>query len=1137
MKCPKCQFENREGARFCNECGHKFEIACPGCGTANRPGSKFCDECGYDLNKPSEAPAIDYSQPQAYTPKFLADKILQSKSALEGERKQVTVLFVDLKGSMDLAEQVDPEEWHRILDRFFQILAEGVHRFEGTINQYTGDGIMALFGAPIAHEDHAHRACYAALYLSEQLRRYANELRLSKGLNFAVRMGLNSGEVVVGKIGDDLRMDYTAQGHTVGLASRMEQIAEPGKVYLAQDTAKAVQGYFVLEDLGEVRVSGIGHPVRVSELRGVGTLRTRLEVSRARGFSRFVGRAEELQALEAALSRARESQAQVVGVVGEAGSGKSRLCYEFLERCHARGLTTFQAHGVAHGKSTPLVPILELYRDYYGISDQDSDRVAREKIAGRLLLLDEAFRDALPLTFEFLGVGDPEQAAPRMDPEVRQRQLFAIMKRVIQRTGQEQVTVTLLEDLHWFDGASLAFVEQFVEAAQGTRGLLVVTFRPEFHAGWMQKSYYQQVPLMPLGSEAIRELLGDLLGTDPSLVGLAEGIQERTAGNPFFIEEVVQSLVESGQLEGTRGAYRLTRQVAEILVPDTVQAVLSARIDRQGEREKQVLQMASVIGKTFSEGVLARIAELDLRASLEVLKAAEFIYESSIYPELEYAFKHPLTQEVAYGSQLGERRRRIHAAVARSLVELESEKLNEHAALIAHHWELAGDHLEAARWHRRAAEWVGMSDVEEAKRHWQLVRTLCREATETTEAIELGIVSCRQLLITGWFLGLPEEDEREIFEEGKRLIGLIGDREAEAHLEYSYSLARTINHGDLQGGLAHGLEAERLAEQAGSPDQALIFAGSRILTLQYMGRLHEAIPLLDRTIEATRDRPEAGLDVWGMSHYVWATYARGWLEWFTGDFEKARQMLELSIREARDRGERDIEAWALAALAGSAQIAGDFEAGLIAARRSAEIVENVGSPLSRDIAHAPLGLMLAVNGLHEEAITLLEHKLRTVKDRRRNLGQRPALLAYLAEAHRAAGNLVEARAAAEAGIFEGQRLGAQLEEAQAQHTLARVLLKQNEEEGAQEVRKTLDRADALYVKTGARNFQALVRLDRAELSNITGDYGTREQELNQALQLFREMKAPIRVREVEKLLADGKRGPTDPPEAGKIRGA
>ncbi len=372
MLCSSCGHENRAGRRFCVHCGAGVELACPSCGASSEPGERFCGECGKNLVGFPKTSAT--GDPRAYTPKHLVEKILTSRSALEGERKHVTVLFADVKGSMDLAEQIDAEEWHRIMDRFFAILSEGVHRFEGTINQFTGDGIMALFGAPIAHEDHAQRACYAALHLQQELRRYADEMRLEHALNFSVRMGLNSGEVVVGKIGDDLRMDYTAQGHTVGLAARMEQIAEAGKALLTEHTAKLVSGYFTLRGLGASRVKGTSDPLQVFELEGVGRVRGRLDVSRARGFSKFVGRSHEMAALEAALDRAVAGSGQVVGVVADPGLGKSRLCYEFAERCRAREIPVYEAHGVAHGKAIPLLPILESLRGYFGITEQDTAR-------------------------------------------------------------------------------------------------------------------------------------------------------------------------------------------------------------------------------------------------------------------------------------------------------------------------------------------------------------------------------------------------------------------------------------------------------------------------------------------------------------------------------------------------------------------------------------------------------------------------------------------------------------------------------------------------------------------------------------------------------------------------------------------
>jgi class 3 adenylate cyclase len=564
MNCPTCQAALPEDAAFCGHCGGalRSERVCTRCARSNSPEMRFCLGCGAALSPGAPAQA-----PRTYTPKHLAEKILTSRAALEGERKQVTVLFADVKGSMELAEQVDPEEWHKIMDRFFAILGEGVHRFEGTNNQFTGDGIMALFGAPIAHEDHAQRACYAALHLKDELRRYAEDLKRRQGLSFSVRMGLNSGEVVVGRIGDDLRMDYTAQGQTVGLAARMEQLAAPGSAYLTEHTAKLVSGFFQLRDLGSFEIKGMRDPVPVHELEGVGRMRTRFEASRARGFSKFVGRSSEMVALEAALERAIAGSGQVVGVVADPGLGKSRFCFEFAERCRARDIPVYEAHGVAHGKAIPLLPILESLCGYFGIAEQDTARAARDKIAGRLVLLDETLAKGLPIMFDFLGVPDPERPTPSLGLEARQRQFFDVMRRLGRARSAREPAVHLFEDLHWFDRASDEFIENLVEISPGNRTLVLLNFRPEYRASWMQRSYYQQLPLLPLGPEAIQELLADLLGMDSSLQRLTELIRERTGGNPFFIEEIVQSLVETGTLLGTRGAHRLGKSVEEVGCP------------------------------------------------------------------------------------------------------------------------------------------------------------------------------------------------------------------------------------------------------------------------------------------------------------------------------------------------------------------------------------------------------------------------------------------------------------------------------------------------------------------------------------------------------------------------------------------
>jgi adenylate cyclase len=559
------------------------------------------------------------------------------------------------------------------------------------------------------------------------------------------------------------------------------------------------------------------------DLTGVGRFRTRLDRSRARGLSAFVGRDRDMAFLEAALERARGGGGQVVGVVAEAGTGKSRLCAEFLDRCRARGFLVSEGRGVAHGKGIPMLPMLEMWRAFYGITEGESPEATRAKIAGRLLLLDESYREALPLLFDLFGVPDPANPSPPMDPEQRQKRLHAVARRAAHEpAGGGGTRVTLLEDLHWFDGASDAFVETMVESQPGTRNLLLLNFRPEYQARWMQRSYYQQLPLQPLGPEAIRALLRDLLGEHSSVAGLRELVHERTRGNPFFIEEVLQSLVESGQLAGARSAYRLTTPLDALAVPASVQAVLAARIDRLPEREKQLLQTAAVIGTTFSEVLLGRVAsvasapsEAERSAALSALVAAEFLYEASLYPQLEYSFKHPLTQEVALRSQLRERRMRVHAAVAEALQRL-SENLDERAAEIAQHWDAAEERGLAARWHRRAAEWAGLSDPREGLRHWRRARELAPRIADERERTALGLAACQQILALGWRMGGDEAEAAAVYEEGRALAARSGDRRELALLVGRYGQIR-LNIGSALDGVRCGEESVLLAQECDDP--------------------------------------------------------------------------------------------------------------------------------------------------------------------------------------------------------------------------------------------------------------------------------------------------------------------------------
>jgi class 3 adenylate cyclase/tetratricopeptide (TPR) repeat protein len=1089
MSGTNCSHAIPDGAKFCPECGAATARHCTNCGVELSLGTKFCVECGTATATASLAPAtaVDRS-PRSYTPKHLADKILQSKSALEGERKQVTVLFADVEGSMELAEQLDPEEWHAILERFFEILTEGVHRFEGTVNQYTGDGIMALFGAPIAHEDHAQRACYAALQLREEIARYATELRRQHGLGFSTRIGINSGEVVVGRIGDDLRMDYTAQGHTVGLAQRMESLAEPNTCFLSEATAALVKGYFALDDLGEFTVKGVAAPLQVHRLGAVGELHTRLDVSRSRGFSRFVGRGDEMQTLESALAHARDGNAQVVGIVGDAGLGKSRLCFEFLERCRAHGLMTYETSGVSHGKSIPFLPMLRLFRAFFGITDQDSDATARERIAGRLLLLDEGLRDSLPLLFEFMAVPDLDNPGPDISPEARQRQLFDILRRVTQARGQKETQVILIEDLHWFDGGSAAFLEPLIEATVGTRALVLLNFRPEYQAPWMGKSFYHQLPIAPLGAEAIRELLDALLGTDASLKGLAKLIHAHTSGNPFFTEEVVQNLIESGKLQGSKGAYQLVTPVDRLEVPGSVQALLTARIDRLTERDKDVLQTAAVIGREFDEPTLAAVVEQDapqLREALQKLKDTEFVYEQSLYPVAEYLFKHPLTQEVALNSQLHERRRRLHAAVARVIEAAHSDDLDQQAALLAHHWEASGDLGQAVRWHRRAADWAGANDPVEGLRHWHKVREL-GHGLDDADVNEARLRACVAILAAGsWRLGMNEAEIQATLDEGRVLAQQLGLPNAVATLLVGVS----AHHGMLgrvDAALEVAAEAAAMINDGMNRDEVMAIE-TGAYWLMVGGRLPQALEAFDRISELCDSDPQIGRKVIGYSPLIWAEHLAAWSLAMMGRFDACWPRAERAIHLAREHQVPENLTWALMSLSIVANMARrTSRVPVMEVRRACvegfEIAEAGGSVYSQIAASFALAVAEFLSGEYQDSGERLIATLERARTTGTGLEHHGYYRAVLAETFLARGEVDTAIASAREAVQVADAGGTWFYAALARAVLVDALAQANAEEDT--IVAIIAEARELVHKSGGNSL--LPRLREAEVRLLSG---------------------------------------------------
>jgi class 3 adenylate cyclase/predicted ATPase len=687
VKCSRCQHENPSGAKFCEECAAPLARACANCGTQLSATAKFCPECAHPV-----AGAVPvrprFSSPEVYTPKHLAEKILTSKTALEGERKQVTVLFADVKGSMELLADRDPEEARKILDPVLEHMMEAVHRYEGTVNQVMGDGIMALFGAPLAHEDHAVRACYAALRMQEAVKRYAEGVQRTQGVPIQIRVGLNSGDVVVRSIESDLRMDYTAVGQTTHLAARMEQMAMPGSILITGDALRLAEGYAQVKPLGPVNVKGLSEPLEVYAITGAGPVRSRLQAAAARGLTRFVGRTAEFETLRQALEKARIGHGQMVALVGEPGVGKSRLFWEFTHSRRTVDWLVLESGSVSYGKATAYLPIIDLLKAYFQIEDRDDARKIREKVTGKLLILDRTLEPTLPVFLALLDVAVEDTQWQTLDPTQRRQRTLDGVKRLLLRESQVQPLLLVVEDLHWIDSETQSILDGLIESLPTARLLLLVNYRPEYQHSWGSKTYYSQLRIDPLPPESAGELLLALLGEDANLERLKQLLIERTEGNPFFLEESVRTLVETKALVGERGNYRLTTPIESTQVPATVQAVLAARIDRLPPEEKRLLQSAAVIGKDVPFPLLQAIAdqpEEELRRGLTRLQAAEFLYETSLFPDAEYTFKHALTHEVAYGSVLQDRRRGLHARIVEAIEQLYPDRLAEQVERLAHH--------------------------------------------------------------------------------------------------------------------------------------------------------------------------------------------------------------------------------------------------------------------------------------------------------------------------------------------------------------------------------------------------------------------------------------------------------------------
>ena len=816
MQCPKCQHENALEAKFCEECATPLARVCANCGSQVSFSAKFCSQCGRPLQTAADVNRL--ASPKSYTPQHLAEKILISRAALEGERKQVTVLFADIKGSMELLVDRDAEAAQKLLfDPVLDRMIEAVHRYEGTVHRVLGDGIMALFGAPLALEDHAVRACYAGLRMQETVARYADAVRRSHGVQVAIRVGLNSGEIVVTRIGNDLHMDYTVVGQTAHLASRMEQMANPGSVLTTADTLRLAEGHIAVRSLGPMPVKGLADPVQIYEVTGEGAARTRLQAAAGRGLTRFVGRDVQLEQLLRAQQLADLGHGQVVAIIGEAGVGKSRLAHEFLRSHQTTGWLVLDSSSASYGRATPYLPIIELLRRYFKIDVHDSTQSIREKISDRVLALDPALQDWLPPLEDLLDVLDDEHPLRSLDPTLHRQHTYQAVTQLLLRESNLQPVTAVVEDLHWNDALSLGLLNELVVAAQSARLLLIVTYRPEYQDEWSNQPNYHQLRLDPLASESLADLLQALLGSDPSLAPLNTFLAERASGNPFFVEEIVRSVVDTGVLEGVRGRYSLAKPFSSTDVPPTVRSVLAARIDALPGAGKRLLEEAAVIGHDVPFPQLHAICGLTeerLRRLLDNLQAAEFLYAGQIFPDLQYTFKHSLTHDVTYSGLLHERRRDIHARVVDAIEQFYADRLGEQVERLAHH-AMRGEKREKAvqyLW-QAGGKAAARSALSDARAWFEQALGNLEELPESRVTLEQAFEIRLELRRVLRQLG-----------EGRKMLDHLRQAEAVAErLEDDrrrgqvYALMTTVHStlGELDEALVNGTRALEIAERLG----------------------------------------------------------------------------------------------------------------------------------------------------------------------------------------------------------------------------------------------------------------------------------------------------------------------------------
>jgi class 3 adenylate cyclase/tetratricopeptide (TPR) repeat protein len=1075
MRCSNCETENSEGLKFCNECGTALKKPCASCGFENAPAAKFCGQCGAALGSSTPAASKksdDLSIRVAATP---------VSENLEGERKTVTALFADIKGSTELERDLDPEEARAIVDPALKLMIDAAQRYDGYVVQSTGDGIFAIFGAPVAHEDHPQRALYAALRMHDEIRRYADRLRAEGRSPLQIRIGADTGEVVVRSISTGGKTEYTPIGHTANLASRMQSLANPGSTVISESARKLVEGYFTLKSLGTSRVKGIAEPVNVYEVTGLGPLRTRLQRAAGRGLTRFVGREREMEAMRNAAELARAGRGQIVAAMAEAGTGKSRLFFEFKAK-NQSGWMVLEAFSVSHGKASAYLPVLDLLHSYFDIKSEDDARKRREKVNGRIVTLDPALEDTRPYLFALLGIVDGDDPLAQMDGQIKRRRTLDAIKRILLRESLNQPLIVMFEDLHWIDDQTQEFLNLLADSIANAKILLLVNYRPQYSHQWNSKTYYTQLRLDPLGKKSADEMLAALLGDGTELVPLKHLIIEKTEGNPFFMEETVQVLLDEGALVHN-GAVHLTKPIGELKIPPTVQGILAARIDRLPADEKDLLQTLAVMGKEFKLQLVRAVSakpDDELGRMLSDLQLSEFIYEQPAVGDVEYAFKHALTQEVAYNSVLIERRKQLHERIGAALEAAFADNLDDQLPELAHHYARSANRAKAFEFlHRAGDQAVRRASYAEAESYFAGALGVLAAMAESPErdACELRARSSfiRALSATkGW--GAPEVLDmaaraRALAEKTANLPELVQQLWAEnvnTQVRGNFSVSAALSDRLLE-----------VAQREGSP--ASLGAGhvSRLVLCIYRGDFLGAEEHFDvgraffdapgflqaqgaevaafgnaslgawvaGHADTARERIRRCLDGTQRNHYhiVFGQIMASVLSACLGEFERAEALAAKALSQSQELGFPELMLWALPSLGQARSELGRTGEGIALLRQAVSGAAESGVRISVVSFLTWLARAQMLDGAIADALGTIEDALKA----------NPEELWFRPEAYRVRGELrlkQGDRNLAEADFREAialaQKMSAKALELRATTSLARLLAQQGRRDEA-----------------------------------------------------------------------------------------